>query len=238
MQKAGTLTDEAIRTGSLKKNPKKRGNDGEPNRDRMRGIRTRGLGLGMLLLQLLIQVAPRMVNPVNARNPSAAPGACYECGGTDHFMGQGRGKNDNQIRGRKFLLGAKEARQDPNIMTGVFTLNDQYATTLFDSGADYSFVSITFIPLIGIEPNELGFSYEIEIATGQLSFDVILGIDWLSNHKAKIICHEKVVRIPKQDGQVLRVIRERPKEKMRHLMSAKAMKQKQKEIVVVRDFLE
>ncbi|GJV82919.1 hypothetical protein Tco_1522817 [Tanacetum coccineum] len=34
MQKAGTLTDEAVRNGSLKKNPKKRENDGEPNRDR------------------------------------------------------------------------------------------------------------------------------------------------------------------------------------------------------------
>ncbi|GJU89221.1 hypothetical protein Tco_1301644, partial [Tanacetum coccineum] len=34
VQKAGTLTDEAIRNGSLKKNPEKRGNSGEPNRDR------------------------------------------------------------------------------------------------------------------------------------------------------------------------------------------------------------
>nr|GEV40281.1 hypothetical protein [Tanacetum cinerariifolium] len=31
------------------------------------------------------RVAPRMVNPVNARNPTAAPGACYECRGTNHF---------------------------------------------------------------------------------------------------------------------------------------------------------
>ncbi|GJZ07577.1 putative reverse transcriptase domain-containing protein [Tanacetum coccineum] len=119
----------------------------------------------------------------------------------------------------------------------------------------------------GIEPSELGFSYEIEIASGQLveidkvirgckleieghmfdinlipfrsgSFDVIIGMDWLSNHKAEIICHEKVVRIPLQDGQVLRVIGERPEEKMRHLMSAKAKEQKQEEIVVVRDFPE
>ncbi|GKA79932.1 hypothetical protein Tco_0786528 [Tanacetum coccineum] len=34
MQKAGTLTDEAIRNGSLKKNIEKRGNGGEPSRDR------------------------------------------------------------------------------------------------------------------------------------------------------------------------------------------------------------
>ncbi|GJX25682.1 hypothetical protein Tco_0231978 [Tanacetum coccineum] len=31
---AGTLTDEAIRNGSIKKNPEKRGNGGEPSKDR------------------------------------------------------------------------------------------------------------------------------------------------------------------------------------------------------------
>ncbi|GJY99095.1 reverse transcriptase domain-containing protein [Tanacetum coccineum] len=28
---------------------------------------------------------PRMVNPLNARNPIAARGACYECGDTNHY---------------------------------------------------------------------------------------------------------------------------------------------------------
>ncbi|GKD88819.1 hypothetical protein Tco_1364326 [Tanacetum coccineum] len=30
-------------------------------------------------------MAPSMVNPVNARNPTAAYGACFECVDTDHF---------------------------------------------------------------------------------------------------------------------------------------------------------
>ncbi|GJR71908.1 putative reverse transcriptase domain-containing protein [Tanacetum coccineum] len=59
-------------------------------------------------------------------------------------------------------------------------------------------------------------------------------MDWLSNHKAEIICHEKVVRIPLLDGKVLRVLGERPEEKARHLMSAK--EHKQEEMVMVRDF--
>ncbi|GJW08716.1 putative reverse transcriptase domain-containing protein [Tanacetum coccineum] len=176
--------------------------------------------------------------------------------------GQGHRNNGNQARGRAFMLGAEEARQDPNIVTGTFTLNNHYATTLFDSGADYSFVSTTFIPLLGIEPSDLGFSYEIEIASGQLveidkvikgckleieghvfdinlipfgsgSFDVIIGMDWLSNHKAEIICHEKVVRIPLPDSKVLRVIGERPDEKVRHLRSAKTKEQKKEEIVML-----
>nr|GEV58376.1 putative reverse transcriptase domain-containing protein [Tanacetum cinerariifolium] len=75
---------------------------------------------------------------------------------------------ENQARGRAFMLGAEKARQDPKIVTGTFTLNDHFATTLFDSGADYSFVSTTFIPLLGIEPSELDFRYEIEIASRQL----------------------------------------------------------------------
>ncbi|GKE04421.1 putative reverse transcriptase domain-containing protein, partial [Tanacetum coccineum] len=104
------------------------------------------------------RVAPRIVNPVNARNPTAAPRACYEC----------RGNNGNQAHGRAFMLGVEEAHQDPNIMTGTFNLNDHYATTLFDFDSDYSFISTTFIPLLGIEPSDLGFSYEIEIASGQL----------------------------------------------------------------------
>ncbi|GKD21379.1 reverse transcriptase domain-containing protein [Tanacetum coccineum] len=33
-QIAGTLTDEALRNGSIKKNPEKRGNRGEPSKDR------------------------------------------------------------------------------------------------------------------------------------------------------------------------------------------------------------
>ncbi|GKC29922.1 hypothetical protein Tco_1037216, partial [Tanacetum coccineum] len=61
-------------------------------------------------------------------------------------------------------------------------------------------------------------------------------MDWLSKHKAEIVYHEKVVRIPLQKGKVLRVIKERTKEKVRHLMSAKAKEQKQEEIVVVRKF--
>ncbi|GKA33849.1 reverse transcriptase domain-containing protein, partial [Tanacetum coccineum] len=61
-------------------------------------------------------------------------------------------------------------------------------------------------------------------------------MDWLFNYKAEIICHEKVVRIPLPDGKVLRVVGERPEEKARLLMSAKASDKKQEDIVVVRDF--
>ncbi|GJS03566.1 putative reverse transcriptase domain-containing protein [Tanacetum coccineum] len=100
----------------------------------------------------------------------------------------------------------------------------------------------------GIQGNRarVGFMLEIEghvfdidlIPFGHGSFDVIIGMDWLSNYKAEIICHEKVVRIPLADGKVLSVLGERLEDKERLLMSAKANDKKQEEIVVVRDFPE
>ncbi|GJT65309.1 putative reverse transcriptase domain-containing protein [Tanacetum coccineum] len=245
---ADTLTDEAIRNGSIKKNPKKRGNRGEPSKDRSRRDDNKRSRTGNDFTTTKNPVR-RETTGVNRPNQALAIDG-----------GQGRGNNGNQACGKAFMLGAEEACQDPNIVTSMFTLNNHYATTLFDSSADYSFVSTTFIPLLGIEPSDLGFSYEIEIASGQLveidkvikgckleidghvfvinlilfrsrSFVMIIGMDWLSNHKAEIICHEKVVRIP-LDGKVLRVLGERPEEKARHLMIAKAKEHKQEEMVM------
>nr|GEW82389.1 reverse transcriptase domain-containing protein [Tanacetum cinerariifolium] len=83
-EKASTLIDAAIKNGSLKKNTEKRGNTREPNKDRMGRMITRGVRLGMLLLQLLNQVVPRMVNPLNTRIPTAAREACSKCGGSHY----------------------------------------------------------------------------------------------------------------------------------------------------------
>ncbi|GKD22754.1 putative reverse transcriptase domain-containing protein, partial [Tanacetum coccineum] len=252
---AGTLTDEASRNGSLKKNTKNIGNGRKPSRDRNVKKDNKRSRTGDY------RVVPMMVNPVNARNPTAARAACFECGGTDHFKtacprlnltqpgggrpnqvvaineGQGRRNNGNRAHGGAFMLGAEEACQDPNIMTGTFTLNNHYATTLFDSGADYSFVSTAFTPLLGIESNNLGFSYKIEIASGKLVEinKVIRGCELeIKGHNFRIDL------IPFGNGSfnTRRVIDERPEEKVRHLRSAKTKEQKKEDIVVVRNFPE
>ncbi|GJU92750.1 hypothetical protein Tco_1317506 [Tanacetum coccineum] len=41
------------------------------------------------------------------------------------------------------------------------------------------------------------------------SFDVIVGMDWLSKRKFVIVCHEKVVRIPLEGNEILQVHGER-----------------------------
>ncbi|GKA40201.1 putative reverse transcriptase domain-containing protein, partial [Tanacetum coccineum] len=83
------------------------------------------------------------------------------------------------------------------------------------------------------EPSELGFKYEIEIASGQLvEIDKVI-----KGCKLEIEGHVfDIDLIPFRHGSfdVLRVLGERPEEKARFLMGVK----KQEEIVVVRDFPE
>ncbi|GJU91087.1 hypothetical protein Tco_1303510 [Tanacetum coccineum] len=110
------------------------------------------------------RVVPRNVNPVNVRNLAPAPGACYQGGSTDHLKpacprlnraqgprgnhpnqvvanngGQGRGNQGNQTNGSGIHVGCKGVAGSQNICGRV-----------------------------RIEPSELGFRYEIKIASGQL----------------------------------------------------------------------
>ncbi|GKC21641.1 putative reverse transcriptase domain-containing protein [Tanacetum coccineum] len=135
------------------------------------------------------------------------------------------GNNRNRAQGRAFALGVAEAPQDPNVVTGTFSLNDHFTTVSFDSGADYSFISINFLPLINMKSSVISPGYEIKIASGLKvvtnmivrgcrleleghtfiidlipfghgSFNMIARMDWLSKLRAKIVCFEKIVQIP------------------------------------------
>ncbi|GJU31577.1 putative reverse transcriptase domain-containing protein [Tanacetum coccineum] len=175
--------------------------------------------------------------------------------------------NGNQVRGRAFNVNvnAMEAVQDPKVVTGTFSLNDHFVTVLFDSGADFSFISTEFAPLLDVRPSIVNPGYVIEVADGKKvevdriirdcklelesslfsinliplghgSFDVIVGMDWLSQHKVVIVCHEKVVEIPVEDGRVLRVHGERAVGITKALKSAKEDEPRLSNISVVREF--
>nr|GEX20194.1 hypothetical protein [Tanacetum cinerariifolium] len=215
---------------------------------------------------------------------------CYECGDPNHFrrnylrMNQATtaggncpnpvlaiegnpklGNNRNRAQGRAFTLGVAEALQDLNVVTGTFSLNDHFAIVLFDSGADYSFISTNFLPLIDIKPSVINPGYEIEIASGVKvvtnmivrgcrleleghtfiinlipfghgSFDVIIGMDWLSKLRAKIVCFEKIVQIPLSNRDILEVHGEHPEGNLKQLKTMKVNESKLKDIPVVREF--
>ncbi|GKC12893.1 putative reverse transcriptase domain-containing protein [Tanacetum coccineum] len=164
VQISGALTDEAVRNGSIKK-VEKFGNMWELARNKN--------GRDDIDEDLdWVRLCPRLNRAQGTEENSPKQVVKYRASRGHGYQGIARGW---------LMLGVEEARQDPNIVTGM---------------------------------------------------------DWLSNYKAEIICYERVVRIPLSDGKVLRVLGERPEEKTKLLMSAKASDKKQEEIVVVRDFPE
>ncbi|GJZ50669.1 putative reverse transcriptase domain-containing protein [Tanacetum coccineum] len=166
---------------------------------------------------------------------------CFECGRQgyymsdcpklkDHNRGNKTGKKSGigEARGKAYVLGGGDANPNSNILTSMFLLNNHYASMLFDSGADRSFVSTTFSTLLDIIPDTLDVSYSVKLADGNVSktntvlrgctlgllghpfsidlmpvelgsFDIIIGMDWLANHYAMIVCDEKIMRIPYGD---------------------------------------
>ncbi|GJV89590.1 putative reverse transcriptase domain-containing protein [Tanacetum coccineum] len=161
----------------------------------------------------------------------------------------GQGGNN---RGAVYKLGAVDAQQDPKVITSTFLLNNRYATALFDLGADKTCVSTNFSTLIVIKPVELDTSYEVELADGKVestnnvligctlnllnrsfpidlmvielgSFDIIIGMDWLSRYDAAILCGEKKVRIP-LEGKTLVIEGDRNNSRLKIVSCIKAQK--------------
>ncbi|GJZ96589.1 hypothetical protein Tco_0668923 [Tanacetum coccineum] len=102
-----------FRNGSLRKNTKKRGNgrelsrDGNAKDDNKRSRTGRAFAtvtnpVRKEYMGTAPKAGPKMVTPLNARNPTTARGACFECGG--------RGNNGNQERKGAFMMGSKEPK--------------------------------------------------------------------------------------------------------------------------------
>ncbi|GJR52148.1 reverse transcriptase domain-containing protein [Tanacetum coccineum] len=148
---------------------------------------------------------------------------------------QGNPKGNNQAStsaqggrrapGRVYSLCAEAAVKDNNVVNGTFLINNVYASVLFDTGADRSFVSYAFSKYIDIPPTTLDTNYNVELADGKSlttntilrgctlnlqnhlfgidllpielgSFDVIVGMDWMAEHRAEVVCYEKYIRVP------------------------------------------
>ncbi|GKE04108.1 putative reverse transcriptase domain-containing protein, partial [Tanacetum coccineum] len=178
------------------------------------------------------------VNPgSNQRGNGTGQGpTCFECGVRGHFKTDcPKLKNNNNNRGNQvrnanapakvYAVGHAGTNPDSNVVTGTFLLNNRYASILFDTGADRSFVSTAFSSQIDITPSTLDHYYDVELADGRIiglntilrgctlnllnhpfninlmpvelgSFDAIIGMDWLAKYQAIIVCAEKIVRIP------------------------------------------
>ncbi|GJU86444.1 putative reverse transcriptase domain-containing protein [Tanacetum coccineum] len=71
------------------------------------------------------------------------------------------------------------------------------------------------------------------IPFGHGSFDVIIGMDWLSKLRAKIVCFKKIVQILLSNEDILEVHGERPEGNLKQLKTMKVDGQKLEDILVV-----
>ncbi|GJY98862.1 hypothetical protein Tco_0516292 [Tanacetum coccineum] len=72
-----------------------------------------------------------------------------------------------EVLGRAYAIKDVDP-QGPNVVTGMFPLNNRYAFVLFDSGFDRSFVDTRFSYMLDIKPIKIGASYEVELADGRV----------------------------------------------------------------------
>ncbi|GJW79569.1 putative reverse transcriptase domain-containing protein, partial [Tanacetum coccineum] len=152
---------------------------------------------------------------------------CYDCSEQGHTRNlctkKVKQEEVREVRPRAYAIKDTEPK-GLNVVTGMFLLNNRYASVLFDSGSDRNFVNTRFSSLIDIKPIKIGDSYEVELADGRIvstntvlkgctfslvnhifkidlilieldTFNVIISMDWLVKHDAVIICGEKFVRI-------------------------------------------
>nr|GEX54897.1 hypothetical protein [Tanacetum cinerariifolium] len=118
---------------------------------------------------------------------------CYECRRPGHYRNkypklknQNRGNKtgnktrNNEATARAYAIGGGGAGPNSNIITGRFLLNNRYATMLFDSGADRSFVSTTFSTFLDVIPSTLDTSYAVELGDGRISKPTYYLVKWIS----------------------------------------------------------
>ncbi|GJX23138.1 putative reverse transcriptase domain-containing protein [Tanacetum coccineum] len=177
-------------------------------------------------------------NANNANNQrgtrSGQKPTCFECGVQGHYKRECPKLKNNKNHGNQvgndrapakvYAVGHAGTNPDSNVVTCTFLLNNRYASILFDTGADRSFVSTAFSSQMDITPSTLDHYYDVELADGRIiglntilrgctlnllnhpfninlmpvelgSFDAIIGMDWLAKYQAIIVCAEKIVCI-------------------------------------------
>nr|GEW20581.1 putative reverse transcriptase domain-containing protein [Tanacetum cinerariifolium] len=177
-------------------------------------------------------------NVANAqRNGNETPkgNGCFECEASGHFKRDClklKGKNGGNRNAQGWVYAVRNGEKNGNapvnpdsyVVTGTFLLNNRYASILFDTSTNRSFISIAFSSLVYIDPTPLGSSYYVKSADGKVvwidtiiqgytinfqnhpfnidlipvelgSFDVIIRMYWLRRCHTVIVYDEKLVQI-------------------------------------------
>ncbi|KAF5823288.1 putative nucleotidyltransferase, Ribonuclease H [Helianthus annuus] len=175
---------------------------------------------------------------------SLCPGkvsVCYNCYQPDHKKSECPdlvGKRDAKespaeapkVKARSFQLTAAEAKTEPDVVSGIFTINSIPARVSFDTGANKSFISHGFIRHPSFVLTKLPVPLEVEIGDNKSfivcdvcrgcklniddeeylidlipmsmgEYQVVVGMDWLAQHHAKVVCFRKEIKLISPSGK-------------------------------------
>ncbi|XP_071719004.1 uncharacterized protein [Rutidosis leptorrhynchoides] len=154
---------------------------------------------------------------VNLAQPTGnKPKTCYGCGQVGHMKNQcPNAKKDGNAKGRAFNISEKGARENPDLVT-----DTKYIIEL--ANGKTLKVDKIFQGCALMLADKL---FEVDLMPVELgSFDVIIGMDWLSKNHANIACAEKAIRIPLANGETLVVQGEKSGAKLNIISCMKAHK--------------
>jgi hypothetical protein len=141
----------------------------------------------------------------------------------------------NYAHGRVNHVAVEEAQEAPDVVIGMFLVNDTSAIMLFDSGASHSFISVAYVKKYNLPPALLRCQMIVSSPRGDMptrqlcpkvnlkirggvefvtnliileskGIDVILGMDWLSEHKVLIDCAKKFVKLTTPEGKEMEFV--------------------------------
>jgi hypothetical protein len=141
---------------------------------------------------------------------------------------KGKAPEASRSRGRAFQLTAEEAKNATDVVTGTFLVNTIPALVLFDTGASFSFVSLSFCKEY-VHKEKLESPLEVEIAHDKILYvtniyknnvieikgtrfsidlipiamkevQVVIGMDWMGQHQAFIDCQGQRIRLKTPSG--------------------------------------
>jgi hypothetical protein len=133
-------------------------------------------------------------------------------------------------------MAVEEAHEAPDVVIGMFPINDTYAVVLFDSGASHSFISAAYVgkhnlpqallkcqmvvsspggdmparqlcPKVNLKIRGVDIVTKLIVLESK-GVDVILGMDWLSKHKVLIDCAKKSIKLTTLEGNEIEFVAE------------------------------
>ncbi|GKA82474.1 putative reverse transcriptase domain-containing protein [Tanacetum coccineum] len=127
------------------------------------------------LMDQKLRTYTKRQNVAKGNGENAKGNGCFECGAPGHFKRdcpkfKNKDGGNGSAQGWVYAVGNAEkkgnASRDPdfNVVMGTFLLINRYASILFDTGADRSFISSAFSSLIDIAQTPLENSYDVELA--------------------------------------------------------------------------